>query len=208
MQSRHCLFALLPIAMLAGCAGMSEQACLVTDWRSVGFEDGIAGRSEGSIGGYRQACSKYGVAPDLDQYRAGHAEGVQSFCRPGQGFEAGRSGSRYQGVCPADLEPAFLEAFAEGRQLYELEAALRSIDNQIAARNRRLEVLTREIGSAGAAIIAEGTSSEERAQLLLDAAAMAKEQGQIAKELEALQGDRVLAENDLLAYRQTTAYSF
>ena len=40
---------------LAGCAGMSEQACLTSDWRTVGFEDGSLGRSEATIGNYRKA---------------------------------------------------------------------------------------------------------------------------------------------------------
>src|SRR5262245_9291519 len=49
--------------LLAGCSGMSEQACVTADWRTVGFEDGTAGRSEGTIGRYRQQCSEHGVAP-------------------------------------------------------------------------------------------------------------------------------------------------
>ena len=34
----------------AGCSGMSEQACVSADWRTVGFEDGTLGRSEAGIG--------------------------------------------------------------------------------------------------------------------------------------------------------------
>ena len=33
--------------LVAGCSGMSEQACVTADWRTVGFEDGTLGRSEG-----------------------------------------------------------------------------------------------------------------------------------------------------------------
>lgn len=198
----------ISLAALSGCAGMSEQACLVTDWRSVGFEDGIAGRSAGSIGNYRQSCSKHGVAPDLEQYRAGHADGVENYCRASNGFEVGRRGSRYQGVCPASLEADFLMAYNEGRQLYELESSVRAVDAEIAARHRRLEQLGKSIGSAGIAIIADGTSAEERAQLLLDTASMAAEQGKIEKELEGLEAERALRAADLQAYRQTMAVAF
>lgn len=197
------------IAMnLTGCAGMSEQACLVTDWRSVGFEDGVVGRSVASIGSYRQSCSRHGVAPDLEQYRAGHADGVEVYCRAGNGFEVGRRGSRYAGVCPADMEPAFLEAYAEGRELYELESSLRAVENQIAARHRRLEQLNQELTAAGVAIIADETSTEHRAELLLNIAAMAKEQGTIAEELESLELERALREQDLFSYRQQLAFAF
>jgi len=198
----------LPVLGLSACTGMSEQACLVTDWRSVGFEDGVAGRSPGAIGNYRQACSRHGVSPDLAEYRAGHAEGVLSFCRAGNGFEVGRRGGRYAGVCPADLEPAFLEAYNDGRQLYEFEAAVRAVENQIAARHNRLEELTAQLTSASAEIIADGTGAERRAELMISVAAMAKEQGKIAEEIEALEAERGLRESDLYAYRETLAFSF
>lgn len=193
---------------LAGCAGMSEQACLVTDWRSVGFEDGVAGRCAGSIGSYRNACGKHGISPDLAEYRAGHEEGVEVYCRAGNGFEVGRRGSRYAGVCPADLEPGFLAAYSDGRQLYEYEAAVRAIENQIAARHRRLEELTGILASASAEIISDETGSERRAELMINMAAMAKEQGRIAEEIEVLESERVLAESDLYAYRETLAVAF
>ena len=32
---------LAALAALAGCNSMSEQECLATDWRTVGYEDGI-----------------------------------------------------------------------------------------------------------------------------------------------------------------------
>ena len=191
---------------LYGCAGMSEQECLVTDWRSVGFEDGVAGRTEGSIANYRRACSQHGVAPNLDQYRSGHADGVDVYCRAGNGFEVGRRGNRYQGVCPAAMEQEFLAAYSEGRQLYELEVAVREIDNQIAARHRHLETLKKDLTSAAAAIVADETSVERRAELLLETASMAKEQGQIEEEIVALEAERVIRVEDLLAYQETLAF--
>jgi hypothetical protein len=207
---RHLLGFSLAVStlLLSGCAAMSEQACLATDWQSAGFEDGVAGRSVGSIGRYREACADYGVAPDLAAYRSGHSEGVDVYCRPGNGFEVGRRGYQYQGVCPAGLEADFLANYNDGRQLYDLESSLRSVENQIAARHRRLEQLTQELASSSATIIADGTTPEVRAELLLSIAAMAKEQGEISEEIESLQAERALREADLFAYRQTLALAF
>jgi len=196
------------LAGLNGCATMNEQACLSTDWRSVGFEDGVAGRSAGNIGSYRSACSKHGVTPDLAEYRAGHDEGVLLYCRANNGFEVGRRGGQYFGVCPADLEAPFLDAYADGRQLYELQATLRSIDNQIAARHKRLAQLRDDLVVAGAEIIADDTSATRRAELVINIAAMSKEQVKVAAEIEDLEAERLLSEADLLAYRQTLAYAF
>src|SRR5688572_22145552 len=86
--------------LIAGCSGMSEQACVTADWRTVGFEDGTAGRSEGSIGRYRQPCSEHGVSHELESHRAGHAGGGRTYCKETNGFAVCHSGAQYQGVCP------------------------------------------------------------------------------------------------------------
>ena len=206
MPRTDLLFIALVAVGLSGCAGMSEQECLVTDWRAVGFEDRAAGRAETSIAGFRQACGQHGIAPNLDQYRSGHAEGVEVYCRPSRGFDEGRRGRRYQNVCPLDIEPGFLAAYNEGRQLYELESTLRAIDNQIAARHSRLEAIDKKLANTAIAIIADGTGAERRAELLLETKSLSDEHGAIEIELEELEIQRVLAEGELLAYQETLAY--
>ena len=118
--------------LIAGCSGMSEQACVSADWRTIGFEDGSLGRSASGIGRYRQQCGEYGIAPDLESYRAGHADGARLYCRESNGFAVGHSGAAYQGVCAADQEPEFLAEYNAGRRLHELESALASVDARIA----------------------------------------------------------------------------
>lgn len=198
----------LAVASLPGCAVMNEQACLATDWRSVGFEDGVAGRSAGNIGSFRQACAKHGVTPDLAAYQAGHSDGVVLYCRAGNGFEVGRRGSHYQGVCPVELESGFLAAYSDGRQLYELESALRSVENRIASRHRRLAELRDGLVSASGEIIADETTEERRAELLINMAAMTKEQIAVAAEIEDLEFERADREAELFAYRGTLAFAF
>lgn len=55
-------------------------------------------------------------------YERGRETGLREFCRPASGFKFGAGGSRYAGVCPADLEDEFLDAYASGHHLYELPA--------------------------------------------------------------------------------------
>ena len=207
MRSIRAILLVIGLAVLTGCAGMSEQACLATDWRTVGFEDGVAGRSAGAIGNYRQACADYGLAPDLAEYRAGHDEGVQMFCRAGNGFDFGRRGGRYTGVCPSGLEAGFLTAYNEGYRLYELESSLRSVENQIGARERRTEELAALIASAGVEIVSDETTATRRAELMLSMAAMAKEQGRLGEEIASLRVERVQREAELRAYRQTLVFA-
>jgi hypothetical protein len=197
--------AVATIAVLTGCSGMSEQACLVADWRTVGFEDGIAGRSQSGIGNYRQSCGKHGIAPDLESYRAGHAEGVEIYCRDGNGFEVGHSGARYQGVCPADMEPAFLDGYNAGRHLFELESALRRIDNQLASNARAQENIKKELTSIAAAMVSTDTTALERVELVAEAAELGKRHAEITDESKALEQERLDVELELDDYRQTLA---
>ncbi len=194
------------LGFLAGCAGMSEQECLVTDWRAVGFEDGASGRAETVFGSYRNSCGEHGIAPNFDQYRLGHAEGVKTYCRPGRAFEVGRRGGRYQGVCPVELESEFLAAYADGQQLYDLEVGLRSIDNQIAANERRIQEIESALASTAAAIIAEGTGAVRRAELLLETDSLKDERARLEADNAALEVERLLAYDALMAYQETLAY--
>jgi len=194
--------------LMTGCAGMSEEACLATDWRTVGFEDGAAGRPAGTIGRYRQACADHGVSPDLESYRAGHADGVEIYCRPSRGFDVGRGGSIYQGVCPADLEPDFVAAYQSGRHLYELEASVRSIDNRIAGNVKAQENIKRDLAAITASIASGETTTEQRVLLVAEAAELGRRHGELSNENDALREERALAAVELEDYRQTVAFGF
>ena len=205
---RSVLRAFLAVACayaLSGCAGMSEQACLVSDWRGVGFEDGAAGRAVTTIGHYRQACSKHGVTPDLDAYRAGHAEGVEIYCRPNNGFEVGHSGASYQGVCPATLESAFLANYDSGRRLYELESALQRIDSQIASNARAQESIRAELTAIAASMISDETTAEQRVILVSRSAELGSKYAELSASTDTLKRERVVHEQELLRYQETLA---
>jgi hypothetical protein len=194
--------------VLAGCSGMSEQACLTADWRTVGFEDGTQGRSAGNVGSYRNACAEHGVAPDLDAYRAGHAEGVQLYCRESNGFAVGHSGASYQSVCPADLESAFVREYQSGRRLYQLESALANIESRIASNYRAQESMKQELTAIATTMIAAETTAEQRVAMVTRSAEIGRHFGELTTEIQQLERDRALAERELLDYRQTLAASF
>lgn len=196
------------IYLMAGCSGMSEQACVTADWRTVGFEDGTLGRSEATIGRYRQQCADHGVAPDLDSYRAGHADGVRVYCRESNGFAVGHSGATYQGVCPADLEAAFVAEYNAGRRLNELESALASVDSRIAGNYRAQENIKQELTDIAAEMIATDTTPERRVAMVTHSAELGRRYGELTNEIRDLERDRALAERDLLDYRATLAAAF
>jgi Protein of unknown function (DUF2799) len=196
------------LLLISGCATqMSEQACLATDWHTVGFEDGVAGRSEASIGRYRQSCADYGVTPNLAEYRAGHAEGVEIYCKPGQGFDVGRSGAIYQGVCPAGLEADFLANYDAGHHLYELESAVRSADAELASNQRAHQQIERELTELGIRIASADTPTDERVRLIARVAELGARHGQLGSRDDTLRDQRASAQAELDDYRQTLAFA-
>ena len=195
-------------AGLAGCAGLSEEECLSMDWETVGFEDGARGRPVQTISNYRQACGEHGVTADLNGYRSGHSQGVEVYCRPGRGFEEGRRGARYQGVCPADFEPDFLAAYNSGRQLYQLESALAQIDRQIASSHAEQDSIEVRLTEIGIAMVSDETSAEERLLMVTESAQLGERYGELTTSIEVLERERVEREIELRDYQQTLAYSF
>jgi hypothetical protein len=193
---------------IAGCAGMSEQACLTSDWRTVGFEDGSVGRSEATIANYRKQCAEHGVSPDLDAYRAGHADGVAVYCKAGNGFEVGHSGAVYQGVCPANLEPDFLAAYNSGRRLYDLESAVSRIDSQISSNNYEQERIRGELTSIAASMVAAETTAEQRVLMVSRSAELGRRYGELTNQTKQLEQERVVHERELRDYQQTLASRF
>lgn len=208
MRFKMLIGVLVSLFVLTGCASMSREECLVSDWHAVGYEDGVRGLTSDRIGRYRKACADHGVAPDLSAYRRGRLDGLQEFCQPENGYELGAHGGQYRGVCPSDLSPEFIEAYRAGRHLYQLEEGVRSASRQIAYKQKHLRQLKLELAEMSAALIAEGTPTSERARLLLETKANAEDQGRLESEILQLAEDRGVREEQLASYREELAYNY
>ncbi|MGH8166717.1 MAG: DUF2799 domain-containing protein, partial [Woeseiaceae bacterium] len=118
MKLRQAVVTFIAILALSGCASMSGDECAMSDWHTIGFEDGSRGYTADRLGDHRKACAKHGVAPDFQAYQAGRDEGLQEFCQPSRAFNLGANGGHYNGVCNSSLEPQFLDAYRSGYHLY------------------------------------------------------------------------------------------
>ena len=198
----------LGVLLVSGCATMNEEECRVADWHTVGYEDGARGALAETIGQHRKACADHGIAPDFNAYREGRAEGLKQFCRSQNGFNLGSRGGAYHGVCPAELEPDFLDAYNHGRTLHELESNVSRIASQIAYRERELDDLKHDIEHQGLELITGDMTSEERAQLLLGIKTMAERKGVLKREIRNLYHERGVYEQELEEYRASLAYNY
>lgn len=206
MRNFHVAMLIGAVAALAGCSSMSEKECLATDWRTVGYEDGVAGYAGDRIGEYREQCSEHGVTPSLSEYQAGREQGLREFCKPLNGFRVGARGGAYNGVCPAEADGAFLDAYQSGRQLYSLRARVNSTANAIQSAQAEIERIDQDLVSVGARIIDSSTTTEQRAQLVVDSKHMAERRGELRARLPSLQNDLAASRRELDDYRASLPY--
>jgi hypothetical protein len=198
--------AALLLITLSGCATMDRDECLTVDWRTVGFEDGVAGYSGDRIGQHRKACAKHGVAPDLTAYQTGRDEGLREYCVPANGFRLGSQGGSYGGVCPSDIEAGFTNAYQSGRQLYTLQSRLSNVTHRIKEKRDALRTAESDIVSSSAVAISSDATTEERAQAVVDVKQLGERVGRLKSEIRQLEEDRVHCERDLQDYRATLQF--
>ena len=172
--------------LISGCAGMSEEECLVADWHALGYEDGAAGRQVAQLGMRRQACAEYGVRPDTTAYRAGRDEGLELYCTEQRGFRLGRAGQNYNGVCPADLEGLFLHAHQAGRELYLAQRAVNEVSGALHSAEEEREHILDDITDLSARLISDEATREERITLLADIARLKDRHSELGVEIGGL----------------------
>jgi hypothetical protein len=184
---------------------MSKNECRTVDWRTVGYEDGVAGRSGDRIGRYREACADYGVVPNLDAYQSGRSEGLREYCQPQTGFRVGENGGEYMGLCPADLAPAFSAAYESGRELHRREYRARDAAERLDSATRELPALEQQLASLAFAVIDPQSTGEQRANAILETRQVAERHERLRAEIPELQQEQQHAEQDLAEYRARLA---
>jgi len=152
------------ILFLNDCATMNQSECLNADWRVIGMEDGAAGHLPAYLGEHRTACATYSVFPNLDTYMQGHNMGVKQYCTAANGFKEGQQGDSYNGVCPSNLEPAFLPAYEHGYEHYLLNKEIRDAESSIRYKNNDIDDLREEIVDLERQIISSTTTEAQRAR--------------------------------------------
>ena len=136
---------LLIASALNGCATQEKNECFHADWFSIGYEDGAMGFKTSRIGQHRQACARYGVAPDFEAYEKGRRQGLTEWCTPRNGYAMGAAGRKYNGVCPRNLESAYLEAYSRGEAVYAYQAQISVRQQAVKEMHAELDALDKDI---------------------------------------------------------------
>lgn len=190
---------------MGGCATMSGEECMATDWSAVGYEDGARGYTSDRFSSHRKACAKHGVTADFGAYQSGREQGLREYCQPGRGFDVGASGGRYYGVCDVQLEGDFLDAYNAGAQLYSLRSNVNRATAEINARERELEELRDQMKQNELLLVDDETTMEQRIVLLADLKEMSERKGRLEAEIRDLYDSRARHQSDLEAYQVAVA---
>ena len=191
---------------LSGCAGMDQAEWSAADWRMIGFEDGTAGRTQASIGEYRRECAEHGITPDLALYRQGYSEGVQNFCSESRGFDYGRRGGSYQGVCPPELEQDFMAGYSLGREHYVLSREVSSLNSRITSSNNRIRSLEDSIAKKTLKVASDETTGDERLQLMLEIKNHTLEIGELREKIKDYEAELSVKEAQYAALQRPVFY--
>jgi hypothetical protein len=205
MRVIACLVTVTTLLLTACSTSMTRDECRTVDWRTVGYEDGVAGRPGDRIARHRKDCAEHGVTPDLDAYLSGRSAGLREYCQPNNGYRAGVTGAIYYDTCPAELAPAFLAAYESGRELYVRERRVTDADQAIEARRAEIARLESSIASRAFVLANNSATPEERTQALLDTRNHAERIGRLKAEISTLEQERARYAQELEVYRSTVA---
>lgn len=196
---------MMTIAVLSGCASMSSEECVNSDWVAIGYEDGSRGYTTDKFGSRRKACAKHGVTADFKAYQAGRQEGLVEFCQPSRGYNLGASGGKYYGVCDVAMEGEFLDAYRVGSQLHTLRTNVNNASSSIYSKEAELKRTKEKIRAKQAELISDDVTTQDRVMLLADLKDLSEHSGKLETEIERLVADKARYEYELQDYEQTVA---
>jgi ribosome modulation factor len=165
---------------------VSKHQCLVGDWQTVGYQDGLNGVQSTALLRHQNTCLKYDVTPDRDAYLLGWRDGVLRYCQPDHAFDVGSRGARYGNVCPDHLDSAFRTAFNEGRRLYLAQAEIDNLHSAIDQREIRLREVKAQLAGVTGAVLQPEATIPELASMVISAKDLAEEKGRLEAEIAEL----------------------
>lgn len=195
----------ITVAALSGCAGMSSDECMASDWTAIGYEDGSRGLTSNHFAEHRKACAKHGVKADFTAYQNGRDRGLVEYCQPGRGFSIGANGGRYYGVCDVQLEGEFLDAYNTGNRLYTLRSNVNRANSSINSKKRELDRIGETIIYKEAQLITGEMTTPERVQLVLDIKNLSERTGVLESEINELYDVRARSQAELDHYQLVVA---
>jgi hypothetical protein len=126
------------LVLLSGCATLNEKECRSADWYQLGMRDGQRGDVENLLDKHREACKKFAVQPEENQYFSGRKEGLKEYCRYNNAFRLGLDGVSYKGTCPSDIDMKFRRYNDAALEISRINSQINVVNGQISKEEREL----------------------------------------------------------------------
>ncbi len=204
MRRGGVIVAIAAASLAAGCATLNEEECLTADWVGIGFTDGTEGYSPARLNEHAEACSRYDLGVDAAAWRRGYEDGLVRYCTPFSGASAGARGETYRGVCPSQLEGAFLTAYSEGREVRRVWEYYQDELRRIARIEDDIDNRTDRIEDLRARLDNEELSEDEIAQIRAEIRGLRRDRRNLREEYDAASYAIERVRND--AYRDTAIF--
>lgn len=205
---RPALLFTLAMTAAAGCSSLSRNQCVAGDWETVGYRDGAGGVASSRLLDHHDACVAHGVVPDRNAYLAGWQDGIAQYCQPANGFSLGQRGVAYGNVCPLRLNGAFRAAYQDGQRIYMAHTEVANVQHEISQRQQRLQSIKNELAGIAGSVLDSGSTTADRAQMLLTANDLAQEQGRLNSEIDELERELEYKSERLEDLREGLAYAY
>ncbi|NOX33793.1 MAG: DUF2799 domain-containing protein [Deltaproteobacteria bacterium] len=162
----YCILSTIFLIFIFGCASLDKADCRQGDWFGIGYEDGARGYHATQISNHRNACKKYGVTPDYQEYESGRQKGLEKYCTPQNGYRLGGKGYRYNEVCPDDMKDSFLEAYHQGKTVYQIKKDIKTSQRKIENLKTDIQNNKEKISDKEDELVKDGIKSNERKKIL------------------------------------------
>jgi len=187
MKYSNILLVLFTSLFFSGCATLNKSECINANWQMIGMEDGAKGRRSTHIGQHREACAEHNVVPNLVQYQSGYKTGISQFCTESSGYAKGKSGYRYNGICPSELSENFLSGYRRGSQLYALSSSIRNYRSKISSHRYELKKIKKKVTLIETTMISSTATSDQRIIMLRDLRDLQKRQGKLESNIRRME---------------------
>lgn len=197
----------LSLSFLAGCASqpsVTEFQCRAGDWQTIGMRDGSQGLPRTNLLRHQEACGPFGIVPERAEYVAGWEQGLTTFCTADNGFSLGERGGKHHNVCHS---AEFVEAYNDGRSLFQARQEVRQLEQKIAVQEQRLIDIRQEIIGVTTAQLVPDLTVSERVALVAKFEALVEERQQVTEGMPKLRRQLARSQQSLEQLNLDLAYA-
>ena len=129
--SRLTLTVVSGFLLLSGCATLTKEQCIVGNWQTIGYNDGVAGHYAERLAEHTKACAKVGVTPDYQAWERGRQQGLPQYCTVNNAYSIGQRGRQINNVCPTMMMSKLQQVNNEGLEHYKVTSTIKEDEKQL-----------------------------------------------------------------------------